>query len=97
VQHRWYHKLTGILFVVLCFEIGLFLLFFPWSDLWRPNLLGNWSPEWGMLWMNFYFRGAISGLGLINIFISITEAFGLRRFAAQPLDPASADTIDHND
>jgi hypothetical protein len=85
-RFRWYHKLSGLLYVVLCFEVGLFLLFFPWSDYWRPNWMGSWSPEWGLLWMNPYFRGAVSGLGLINVYYSVIEAFQLRRFSAGTAD-----------
>jgi hypothetical protein len=96
MDYRWYHKLAGILFVVLCFEVGLFLVFFPWSDFWRPNLLGSFSPEWGRMWMNFHFRGAVSGLGLINIYISIAEAFRLRRFSRLATSPESQ-AIEHND
>ncbi len=80
-EYRWYHKLSGVLYVVLCFEIGLFLLFFPWSDYWKPNMLANLSPEWGIFWLNPYFRGAISGFGMINIYFSVVEAFHLRRFS----------------
>lgn len=90
-QHRWYHKLTGVLYVVLCFEIGLFLLFFPWSDYWKPNMLANFSPEWGMFWLNPYFRGAISGIGLINVYYSVVEAFHLRRFSVAPGTRTGAD------
>jgi hypothetical protein len=32
--------------------------------------------------MNPYFRGAVSGVGVINIYLSVLEAFRLRRFAA---------------
>ncbi|MBZ2184762.1 MAG: hypothetical protein K7J46_08610 [Bryobacter sp.] len=85
--YRWYHKLSAVLYVVLCFEIGLFLLFFPWSDYWKPNYLANFSPEWGLFWLNPYFRGAISGIGIINIYISVLEAFRLRRFSGPNTPP----------
>ena len=88
--YRWYHKLSAVLYVVLCFEIGLFLLFFPWSDYWKPNYLANFSPEWGLFWLNPYFRGAVSGIGIINIYISILEAFRLRRFSG-PIAPSIHD------
>ncbi|MBM3758888.1 MAG: hypothetical protein FJW36_01445 [Acidobacteria bacterium] len=98
-HYRWYHKLSGVLYVILCFEIGLFLVFFPWSDYWKPNFLADLSPEWGLFWMNPYFRGAISGIGIINIFFSVTEAFHLRRFSGHPdLDAGQQTTsIHHND
>lgn len=92
-EYRWYHKLTGVLLVILYFEIGLFLIFFPWSDFWKPNLLGNLSPEWGLFWLNPFFRGAVSGLGAINIYLSVLEAFSLRRFSQQ----AGLEAIDHNE
>jgi hypothetical protein len=107
MQYTWLHKLSGILYVVLCFEVGLFLLVFPWLDFWRLNFLGGLSPEWSTIWMNFHFRGAVSGLGLINLYISIVEAFRLRRFspspeapeddAAAPVSTPVGRPIEHND
>ncbi|GAB4363988.1 MAG: hypothetical protein OHK0021_07820 [Bryobacter sp.] len=100
MNYHWMHKLSAILFVVLCFEVGLFLIVFPWLEAWRLNSLAGFSPEWSTLWMNFHFRGAVSGLGLINLYISIAEAFRLRRFAPQPATSAAApadEAIDHND
>jgi hypothetical protein len=32
--------------------------------------------------MNPYFRGSISGLGLVNIFVAFLEIIRLRRFAS---------------
>ena len=98
-QYSWYHKLAGVLYVVLCFEIGLFLLFFPWSDYWKPNFFSNLSPAWAAFWLNPYFRGAISGFGLLNIYFSVTESFHLRRFSGS-LETDSRQhppSIHHND
>jgi len=27
---RWYHRVTALLFIVFCLEIGVVLLVFPW-------------------------------------------------------------------
>jgi hypothetical protein len=35
------------------------------------------------LWDNPYVRGAVSGLGIVNIYISFSELFRLRRFSKQ--------------
>lgn len=94
-SHRWYQKLTGVLYVILSFEIGLFLVFFPWSEFWKPNWLGNWSPEWGLIWANPYLRGAVSGLGLVNIVYSIMETFRLRRFSGS--STTEEQHFDHNE
>jgi hypothetical protein len=34
-----------------------------------------------MYWDNAYLRGAVSGLGIVNVYISLVEIFRLRRFA----------------
>jgi hypothetical protein len=78
---RWYHKLSAILLVAFCFEIGLFLVIFPWTPVWDVNYLGAIVPQWHQLWDNLYLRGAISGLGVVNLYIAVLELYRLRRFA----------------
>jgi len=74
----WYKKLGALLFVIFCFEIGVFLVVFPWLDPWDNNWVADmrWVAE---VWDSPYFRGALSGLGLVNIFISFIEVFRLKR------------------
>jgi hypothetical protein len=79
--YRWYHKLSAVLLITFCLEIGLFLFIFPWTEYWENNYFANLVPEWRLYWMNPYLRGAISGLGIVNIYISLVEIFRLRRFA----------------
>ena len=80
-RYRWYHKLSAVLLVTFCLEIGLFLLIFPWTEYWDNNYFATLVPEWRRFWTNTYFRGAISGLGVVNLYISFLEIFRLRRFA----------------
>jgi hypothetical protein len=80
-EYRWYHKLSAILLVTFCLEIGLFLLVFPWSEYWSTNYFSSFLPEWRRYWTNSYFRGAVSGLGVANLYIALVEIFRLRRFA----------------
>lgn len=80
--YRWYHKAGAVLFAIFCFELGVFLLVFPWLELWEGNYFATWNRGLQQLWMNAYFRGAISGLGLVNIFVSFIEIVRLRRFAS---------------
>jgi hypothetical protein len=80
-EYRWYHKIWAVLFVTFCLEIGFFLLIFPWTDYWDSNYFSWLIPDWHRYWQNTYMRGAISGLGVINLYISFIEAFRLRRFA----------------
>jgi len=79
-RHRWYHKLSALIFIVFAMELGIFLLVFPWSVLWDHNLFATMGPLWLRYWDNPYLRGAISGLGLLNIYIALAEIFRLRRF-----------------
>jgi len=81
-EFRWYHKLASILFAVFCFEVGVLLLVFPWMDSWEVNYFSSFSVEWKQIWASNYFRGALSGLGLLNIYISCAEVFRFRRFSA---------------
>jgi hypothetical protein len=79
--YRWYHKLSAAVLIALCIEIGLFLLVFPWmTDYWDNNYFSTILPGWRRYWMNPYWRGAISGLGLANLFLAGTEILRLRRF-----------------
>lgn len=78
---RWYHKVAAVLLVTFCIEIGFFLLIFPWTDHWETNYFGDVIPLLRPYWDNLYFRGAISGIGVINLYIALLELFRLRRFA----------------
>jgi hypothetical protein len=78
---RWYHKMSAILFITFCLEIGFFLLIFPWTEFWDSNYFAAFIPEWHRYWDNMYLRGAVSGIGVVNLYISFVEMFRLRRFS----------------
>jgi len=81
--YRWYHKLSAAVLIALCVEIGLFLLVFPWTAYWESNYFASLLREWRRYWMNPYWRGAVSGLGVANLFLAVGEIFRLRRFAGR--------------
>ncbi|HWR51477.1 MAG TPA: hypothetical protein VN428_10240 [Bryobacteraceae bacterium] len=87
-KEQWYHKAGALLFVFFCFEVGAFLVVFPWLDLWDYNYFSALAPGWEPIWASPYVRGAVSGLGLLNIWISFAELFRLRRFSRRDDDPA---------
>ena len=70
---------------MVCFEVGLFLAVFPWMDYWSRNSIASLSPAIRDVWDSAYFRGALSGLGLVNIYISLAEVFRLRKPRADKL------------
>jgi hypothetical protein len=74
----WLQRLFVIVYVVFCLELGIVLLLLPWSDFWTNN--GLWA-RWPLLrpWMQHGFtRGAISGLGLLDLWLAIYEAIHYR-------------------
>jgi hypothetical protein len=79
-RYRWYDKVTAVLFITLCLDIGLFLVIFPWTSWWDnfAAFVHTWRPYLD----NMYVRGGISGLGLVNLYISLGEVFRLRRFSS---------------
>jgi hypothetical protein len=77
--YPWYQKLSTILLIIFCLELGCFLLVFPWiGEVWENNFFS--SLLHSGYWDNGYFRGAVSGLGAINLYISFVEILRLRRF-----------------
>ena len=79
--YHWYHKMSAIVFITFCLEMGLYLLIVPWTDSWDGNYFSSLAPRLRDYWGNFYVRGAVSGLGLVNLYISLVEIFRLRRFS----------------
>ena len=79
--YHWYQKVSALVFITFCLEIGLFLLIFPWTEYWAGNYFAALVPEWHRYWDNMYVRGAVSGLGVVDLYISFVEIFRLRRFA----------------
>ena len=75
----WFNRLTSVLLIVFCLELGLYLLIYPWTDSWSANYFSwigplNLQPYWHQLWNNSYVRGAVSGTGLVNIWVAVAEA-----------------------
>jgi hypothetical protein len=80
VRKSWQGRLLGISFAIFAFEIGLFLVIFPWmGDAWDLNYFQSLGPVLQNVWDEPYFRGAISGLGLLNIYIAMLQIARLFR------------------
>ena len=79
--YRWHHKLLAFAFSLFTLILGLTLVVLPWSDAWVQNYVVIHAPWLRGFWVNPYLRGAVSGLGVLNIFISFGEAFRMRRFS----------------
>ena len=62
-----------MLFIALLLETGLLLVLIPWSAIWDQNYLARVVPGLGALIINNYVRGAVSGLGLVNMWSALAE------------------------
>ena len=62
-----------MLFIALLLETGLLLVLIPWSAFWDQNYLARIVPGLGALIINNYVRGAVSGLGLVNMWSALAE------------------------
>lgn len=59
----------------------------PWSAFWDRNYFVEWSVVLGAFLTNNYTRGAITGLGLLNVWAALGELgelFGSRKSDDQP-------------
>jgi hypothetical protein len=62
------------LFFAACFfEAGLLLIVLPWTVLWDRNSLLSALPWVHAFAQSPYVRGAVSGLGLVNVGIGMAE------------------------
>ncbi len=65
-----------VLYVLICLEVGVFLLLVPWSVIWERNYFLQAYPALSDVVLNSMFRGAVSGLGVANIYIGLNEVMG---------------------
>jgi len=77
---RWHRRILGVCLVIFAFELGSVLLIFPWLGNWDLNWLPLHSRLLSSVWLSPYFRGALSGLGVLNIYVAFLEA--VRQIAA---------------
>ena len=73
-----------LLFVALSIEIGLVLLVIPWSAFWERNYFAQLFPPLQALITNYFVRGAVSGIGLINLTVGLTELVSILTGRAGP-------------
>ena len=61
------HRLGRVLLIVYLLEAGLVLLVAPWLTFWDRNLLVQTSPMLGGVVRLAAVRGAVSGVGVVNL------------------------------
>ncbi len=66
-----------LLLVGFFFEIGFALIVVPWSAYWDRNYFAQVVPPLTALMTNNFVRGAVSGLGVINVLAGLSELVSL--------------------
>ena len=69
--------LSQIVYLLFCVEVGLVLLLLPWTLLWDNNYFFSLQPQHSEFWLSNHLRGAVSGIGLVNLWMGVDEALGI--------------------
>ena len=64
------NRLLNVLWMLMLFEMGVLLLFLPWLRFWDANYFLNHYPALRPYLLHPSFRGIISGLGGLDIFLA---------------------------
>jgi hypothetical protein len=71
-----------LVYVAFFLEVGLLLLVLPWSAFWDQNYFADTWAWTRALVANNFFRGAVSGVGLVNLcagFADLAHIFAARQ------------------
>ena len=62
-----------LLLIAFFLEVGFVLILVPWSPFWDRNYFAQHLPLVEAVITNNFFRGAVSGLGAVNLFAALSE------------------------
>lgn len=83
LPRRIHNVLSQITYLLFCLEVGLVLLLLPWTLLWDNNYFFSLQPQHSEFWLSNRLRGAVSGIGLINLWMGFEEAARIVRRKAR--------------
>ncbi|HTG90162.1 MAG TPA: hypothetical protein VL914_08195 [Vicinamibacterales bacterium] len=69
--------LKRLLLVAYFIEVGLLLVLVPWSPFWERNYFVTAFPAIHAIIRNYYVRGGVSGLGVVNLLMGFNELASL--------------------
>jgi hypothetical protein len=82
------HRLRNVLWVLILFELGVVLIFLPWLPVWEFNYFLGEYPALRPLLLHPSLRGAVTGLGLLDVVLAIDLARTLLRPKATQIPSA---------
>jgi polyferredoxin len=62
-----------LVYVAFFLEVGLLLMVLPWSTFWERNYFAAAWPTLRPFLTNNFLRGAVTGLGVVNLFAGFAE------------------------
>jgi hypothetical protein len=65
------NRILSALLVVICCIMGAILFYLPWTGIWEQNYFLSHFPSLTRILLNPSVRGAVSGLGILDIFLAI--------------------------
>src|SRR5450631_3583678 len=75
----WLQRLSLFVLVLFCVYLGVLVTILPWwSSVWDRNLFIQSRPALAAVLHNGAVRGLISGLGMLDVWIGISEAVHYR-------------------
>ena len=78
------NRVAGAILVVACCMMGAVLLYLPWTGVWEQNYFLSHFPSLIPILLHPSFRGAVSGLGILDIFLAIRMISSEGSSAAAP-------------
>jgi hypothetical protein len=81
-------RLRNVLWLLILFELGVVLVFLPWLQVWESNYFLGQYPALRPFLLHPSLRGAITGLGALDILLAVDMARTLLHMKATPADGA---------
>ncbi|HMV48136.1 MAG TPA: hypothetical protein PLD20_15295 [Blastocatellia bacterium] len=98
-------KITVVVYILISFEIGILLMIIPWKPYWDDNfflyfITGKLHAAWMATFLKHKLvRGAVSGLGVLNILAGIYDIIkfreSVRKLSALGEDVVAAPAMDN--
>ena len=82
-------KISVIVYILICLEVGVLLAYLPWSPFWYENFflsffVNKLHAGWIVpVMQSGYLKGAVTALGAVNILAGLRDIFKFRESVSQ--------------
>ncbi len=82
-------KISVIVYILICLEVGVLLAYLPWSPFWYENfflsfMVNKLHASWIVpVIQSGYVKGAVTALGVVNILAGLRDTFKFRESVSQ--------------